>query len=72
MPLESIRFEAGFFGKMWQKIWAPDTQGIDRCINIMLLMLFCPFLLFIGFPVKIYEKMQSRHKLSEEQHVNER
>lgn len=60
MPLESVRFQAGFYGNLWKKIWAPDTPGIDRCTNIMLLMLFCPIILLVGLPVVIFEKLKMK------------
>jgi len=60
MPLESVRFQAGFYGNLWRKIWASDTSGIDRCINIMLLMLFCPIILLVGLPVIVFEKLKTK------------
>ena len=69
MPFVDLRFRIGMFGKLWRKTCAPDTQTIDRFINIMLLMLFCPLILLIGLPVIIYEKISRRNKSSEEQQV---
>ena len=69
MPLESVRFTAGLYGKLWRKTCAPDTQTIDRCINIVLMMLFCPLILLIGLPVFIIEKILRRNKSSQEQHI---
>ena len=69
MPLESVRFQAGFYGKLWRKTWAPDTQMIDRGIDIMLLILFCPFIILIGLPVVIYEKIRRRNKSFGEQNI---
>lgn len=65
MPFESIRFETGVIGKMWQKTWAPETDGIDRAINIVLLIIFYPFMLLIGLPVMIYQKIKSSKEPSE-------
>jgi len=59
MPFVDLRFRVGMIGKLWRKTWAPDTQTIDRCINIMLLMLFCPLILLIGLPILIYEKIKA-------------
>ena len=69
MPLESVRFQAGFYGKLWRKTWAPDTQGMDRFINILLLILFCPIILLVGLPVAIFEKCKSQKNSSMEQQV---
>ena len=69
MPFESIRFETGLIGKMWRKTWAPKTPGIDRAINILLLILFYPLILLIGLPVVIWQKMKSQKDTSKKASV---
>jgi hypothetical protein len=70
MPFVDLRFRIGMFGKLWRKTWAPDTQRIDRGINILLLLLFCPLILLIGLPFVICEKVKCRNKHSEEHHID--
>ena len=69
MPFVDLRFRVGMIGKLWRKTWAPDTQTIDRCINMMLLILFCPFIIVLGLPVVIYEKFKAGKKPTVQQDI---
>jgi RNA polymerase subunit RPABC4/transcription elongation factor Spt4 len=60
MPFVDIRFSAGMVGKLWRRTWAPETHMIDRAIYIGLFFLFYPFMLVVGLPVLIYEKLKGR------------
>ena len=44
MPLESVRFEAGMFAKLWRKAWNSNTALGKRCVYLCLFILFMPLL----------------------------
>ena len=51
MPLESIRFIAGIYGKMWRAIFLEkQTSWIRRLVYLILLFLAVPVLLIISLP----------------------
>ena len=59
MPFVDLRFKLGMLGKLWQKTWRSDTAMIKRAIGVCVFLLFYPFLLLIGLPFVIYEKMKT-------------
>jgi hypothetical protein len=58
MPFVDIRFSVGMVGKLWRKTWSGETSLIERVLYIALFVLFYPFILLVGLPVLICEKIK--------------
>lgn len=60
MPFVRIRYEAGLYGRLWNKCWSPQTHLVGRIAYILFFVLFVPFLLIMGLPVLLYQKLRSQ------------
>lgn len=60
MPFVDLRFRVGMIGKLWRNTWDKRTPFLDRAIYIGLFLLFIPFLLLVGIPVVIFEKLKGK------------
>lgn len=58
MPLESIRFEAGLYGRLWNKCWNPETEVIDRMLYMLFFLVGMPFFLVLGLAVLLSQKIK--------------
>lgn len=58
MPLESIRFEAGLYGRLWRKCWSPETHLIERISYILFFLLFSPIFLLMGLVILVCQKLR--------------
>jgi len=59
MPLESIRFIAGIYGKMWRAIFLEkQTLWIRRLVYLIILLLAVPIILAISLPWAITAKIK--------------
>ena len=64
LPLVQIRYNYGFFGKIWRKIWYDETtDDIHKILYLIFLAIFVPFIFLIGVPVLLLSKKE-RAKLS--------
>ena len=60
MPVVDLRFRIGMIGKLGCKTWDKKTPFLDRAVYIGLFLLFIPFLLLVGIPVVIFEKLKGK------------
>jgi len=59
MPLESIRFIAGIYGKMWRAVFLKkQTSWIRRLVYLIILLLAVPIILAISLPWAITAKIK--------------
>jgi hypothetical protein len=57
MPFERIRFMCGFYGKMWHIVWYDkEASIIFRLACLLLIFMFAPILLIVGFPLLLIRK----------------
>lgn len=49
MPLESVAFEADFWGKLWKRIWSDETAWPWRIACLVLITCMVPIML-VGLP----------------------
>lgn len=57
MPFVDLRFRLGMLGKLWRETWRSDVVMVKRIPGICIFLLFYPFLLLIGLPFVLYERM---------------
>lgn len=58
MPFVRIRFMCGFYGKMWRIVWYDEGASIIfRLMCVLLIVLFAPILLLVGFPLLLVRKV---------------
>ncbi len=60
MPFVRIRFECGFYGKMWRKVlYDKEASIIFRTLCMFLTFAFAPILIIVGFPLFLIEKIEN-------------
>jgi len=70
MPFESIRFEAGMFGKLWHKAWDPRislwTNGLYICVFILFMpIMFLMLLICAGYQFMFGKKRLPKNEAHE-------
>ena len=45
LPFESIRWEAGIWGRMWRQVWEKKTPLVGRVLLLVVIIWFVPVLL---------------------------
>lgn len=64
MPFVRLRFECGFYGKMWRKIWYDKEASIMfKLVCLFLTTAFAPVLLIAGLPLLLIGKIQEPNLL---------
>ena len=51
LPWESIRWEAGIWGRMWRQLWRRDVSRPGRALRAALIVCFAPILLLGLIPL---------------------
>ncbi len=60
MPFVRIRFECGFYGKMWRKVlYDKEASIIFRTLCMFLTFAFVPMLIIVGLPLFLIEKIEN-------------
>ena len=60
MPFVRIRFECGFYGKMWRKVLYGKEASIKlRILCMFLTFAFVPMLIIVGLPLFLIEKIEN-------------
>lgn len=58
MPFVRIRFECGFYGKMWRKVlYDKEASIILWSLCLFLTIAFAPILIIVGLPLYFIEKI---------------
>jgi hypothetical protein len=64
MPFTDLRFRVGMIGKLWRKLWSPETAIILRVLYIFILLLFFPAVFLIMLPASIcYKHLNRKNRL---------
>ena len=59
MPFVNIRFNYGFYGRMWRTIWyRSDASILLRVSCLLLTFLFAPLLIFVGLPLFLVNRIK--------------
>ena len=59
IPFVRIRFMIGFYGKMWQRIWAGKDTSIALKLVYWIVMIFgAPIIVIVGLPLQIIGKIK--------------
>ena len=53
MPFTDLRFRVGMIGKLWRKLWSPETSIMLRVLYVLVLLLFFPAIFLIMLPASI-------------------
>lgn len=60
VPFVRIRFMAGFYGKMWQRIWAgKDTSIALKLVYWIVIIFGAPIIVIVGLPLQIIGKIKN-------------
>jgi len=58
MPFVRIRFECGFFGRAWRRLWYDQQASFTlRAACLLVVTLWAPIMLFVGVPLFILDKV---------------
>ena len=63
MPFTDLRFRVGMIGKLWRKLWFPETSMALRVLYAFVLLLFFPAIFLIMLPVAIcYRHLNQKNR----------
>jgi hypothetical protein len=67
LPFVQIRYNYGFFGKVWRKIWyGKETADIIKILYLSFLALYVPFFLIAGIIILFISRKEQADLLKEE------
>lgn len=67
LPFVQIRYNYGFFGKLWRKIWyGKETAEIIKFLYLAFLALYVPFFLIAGIIILFISRKEQADLLKED------
>ncbi len=60
LPFESIRWQAGIWGRMWHQVWRRDISLGGRVLRFCVIVWFVPILLLALFPIVWQKRRKTR------------
>lgn len=55
LPLESIRYQAEFFGELWRRLCLGRDRSVTYRLGCGIFILFCHWWLFLIWPIAAYQ-----------------